>query len=85
MRWLIQNLLLVTFGGVNKTLISNRTHIKSSRGNADAFYPNRAFGYMHRAPVGPKKGRRVLKHHQTTFYEGRNKNQKIMVASIFDA
>ena len=37
----------------------------------------------HRAPVGSKKGQRVLKHHQTTFYEGRNKKQKILVASIF--
>ena len=37
-----------------------------------------------RALTGPKKGRRVLKHHQTTFYEGRNKKQKILVASIFD-
>ena len=36
-----------------------------------------------RALTGPKKGRRVLKHHQTTFYEGRNKKQKILVASIF--
>ena len=27
----------------------------------------------------------VLKHHRTPFYEGRNKIQKILVASIFDA
>ena len=50
------------------------------RENNSFFEPLKA---MHRAPVGPKKGRMVLKHHQTTFYEGRNKKQKIWVASIF--
>ena len=30
----------------------------------------------YRAPEGPKKGRKVLKHHQTTFWEGRNKKTK---------
>ena len=46
------------------------------RENNSFFEPLKA---MHRAPVG----RRVLKHHQTTFYEGTNKKQKIWVASIF--
>ena len=38
---------------------------------------------FYRTSVGSKNGRRALKQHQTSFYEGRNKIWKILVASKF--